>query len=576
LLFLDDTMMDGSRLASRFLELAIVILAVAGVLSHRYAGAKPGAEPAPILNHQEDLFGAPTDQLIVKFRSGAGLRVDNSLTGDRRIQELSSAAEAELAYHREMSAGAHVLRLPGPRPVGEVEAIARRIEALPEVEYAEPDRIMAVALAPDDPEYSSQWHYFDTHGINSPAAWEITTGSTDVRIAVIDTGITDHSDLTGRWVGGYDFVTNEIYAHDGDGRDGDPHDPGDWVIANECYTGSTARNSSWHGTHVAGTIGAASDNALGVAGINWVSQILPVRVLGKCGGYISDIADGMRWAAGLPVTGVPANTNPANVLNLSLSGPGVCSSTYQNAINDVNAAGAIIVVAAGNYASNLNFSTYQPANCNGVITVAATDRQGGRAYYSNYGATVEISAPGGENVPVQQDGVLSTSNTGLTAPAADGYRYQQGTSMAAPHVAGVVSLMVSISPTLTFTEALEAMQSTASGFPTGSSCTATTCGAGIVNAAAALAAVGVPPATPTATVTPTETPTATSTATPTATTTNTPTATVTPTNTPTATSTNTPPVAATSTPMATATPKSPPPTDGSPTQTIFLPVVLLP
>ena len=163
-------------------------------------------------------------------------------------------------------------------------------------------------------------------------------------------------------------------ANDGDGRDSNPSDPGDWVAANECFAGSAASNSSWHGTHVAGTIGAASNNGVGVAGINWSSKILPVRVLGKCGGTISDIADGMRWSAGLPVPGVPANANPAKVLNLSLGGSGACDATYQNAINAIVAAGTTVVVSAGN--SNANASGFRPANCNGVITVAATNRNG--------------------------------------------------------------------------------------------------------------------------------------------------------------------------------------------------------
>ena len=172
----------------------------------------------------------------------------------------------------------------------------------------------------------------------------------------------------------------------------------DWITAAESssgyFAGCQVHNSSWHGTHTAGTIGAASNNGVGVAGVNWNSKILPVRVLGKCGGYTSDIADGMRWAAGLSVSGVPANANPAKVLNLSLGGYGACDATYQNAVNAIVAAGTTIVVSAGN--SNADAVNYRPGNCTGVITVAATNRDGGRAYYSNYGSTVEISAPGGE------------------------------------------------------------------------------------------------------------------------------------------------------------------------------------
>lgn len=459
----------------------------------------------------------PTNQIIITYTSNADLRGNQAPDSRERIRALSTAAGVQLDYFRAMSGGAHVLRLPSRWPISAVDDIAKRLAALPEIEYAEPDRLMFPALTPNDPRYTNQWHYFETYGINAPAAWDITTGSSGVQVAVLDTGITDHIDLAGRWVGGYDFVTDAPTANDGGGRDSDAHDPGDWITVAESgnssgpFFGCPVTNSTWHGTHVAGTIGAASHNHSGVAGINWVSKIVPVRVLGKCGGYISDIADGMRWAAGLPVSGVPANASPAKVLNLSLSGPGLCSSTYQNAVDAINAAGAIIVAAAGN--SGANASSYQPGNCNGVITVAATDRGGDKALYSNFGTVIEISAPGGETFtsPSPQNGVLSTLNTGLTAPAADMYSYYQGTSLAAPHVAGVVSLMVSISSTLNFTQSLQILQDTARAFPGGSGCNTSNCGSGIVDAGAALNALPLPTSTPTrtlsltATITPTPT-----------------------------------------------------------------------
>ena len=160
---------------------------------------------------------------------------------------------------------------------------------------------------------------------------------------------------------GYDFIADTFVANDGNGRDADASDPGDWYAANQCAPGVPGTSSSWHGTHVAGTIGAASDNGSDVAGINWNAKILPVRVLGRCGGYLSDIIDGMRWAAGLAVPGVPPNPNPAGVLNLSLGGPGSCAGGYQDAFNAVDAAGVVAVVAAGNSSANAN--AYRPANC---------------------------------------------------------------------------------------------------------------------------------------------------------------------------------------------------------------------
>ncbi len=216
-----------------------------------------------------------------------------------------------------------------------------------------------------------------------------------------------------------------------------------------------------------------------MVGVNWVSKILPVRALGKCGGYTSDIVDGMRWAAGLSVLGVANNPNPAKVLNLSLGGSGGCSITEQNAINEIVAAGKVVVVAAGN--SNLDAAGTSPGNCNGVITVAATNRYGGKAAFSNYGSKVEISAPG--------TSVLSTWNSGTTVPAGDTYAYMSGTSMATPHVAGVISLMFSINAGLTPAQALTMLQSKARSFPvgTGSDCTISLCGAGIIDAAAAVA-----------------------------------------------------------------------------------------
>jgi len=522
--------------------------------------ASPGAIPAVVPERQTDSDVPPTNQIIIKYRATADATESNGQIKTDKMNALKTAAGQTLTYKRLMSGDAHVVKLSARMSPASVEAIARKLAALPDVEYAEPDYVMRPTLVPNDPSYTAQWHYYGPQGINAPAAWDITTGSATVRVAVIDTGITDHPDLAGRWIGGYDFIADVPTANDGNGRDSDPHDPGDWVTANMCGPGEPAESSSWHGTHVAGTIGAASNNGLGVTGINWVSPIVPIRVLGRCGGFISDIVDGMRWAAGLTVSGVPVNTNPAKILNLSLGGSGVCGSSYQNAINAINAAGAIVVVAAGN--SNANAANFQPANCSGVVTVAATDRDGNRSFYSNFGSVVEISAPGGETntnspSPAPQNGVLSTLNTGLTTPDAASYAYYQGTSMAAPHIAGVLSLMVSLDPALNYTQSLQILQSSARAFPAGSSCTTSTCGSGIVDAAAALNAVINPPPTSTAgpspTLTNTNTPSGKATRTPTPTRTSTPTATVTETV-PTANATQT--GASTPTPTRTFTPTS--------------------
>lgn len=468
------------------------------VMPATYAGGvSPGAASTP---------QASVEALIVKLRP-AGKSARDRVIPSAQLLDLSTKAGKRLAHFRSMSGGAEVLRLPQRVSVAEAQAIAQRLKTDPGVEYAEPDLLMQPALLPNDPQFVNQWHYKapndEIGGANLPGAWDITQGAPGVVTAVIDTGILPHVEFSGRLLSGYDFIVDTSISNDGDGRDANPVDPGDWTASGECYVGSPARNSSWHGTHVAGTVGAAGNNGQGVSGINWVSKILPVRVLGKCGGYVSDVVDAMRWAAGLPLDtglpnngGIPVNNNPARVLNLSLSGAGACGTTYQNAINDLVNAGKVIVVAAGNSNQNVDPTAttpgHAPGNCTGVITVSAINRSGGKAYYSNFGNAVEIAAPGGAQTFINDpNGILSTLNSGTTGAAADDYRYYQGTSMAAPHVAGLVSLMLSANPGLTPAQVLAQLQNNARPFPTGTGgdCTGALCGAGIINAAAAVGAV---------------------------------------------------------------------------------------
>jgi serine protease len=472
---------------TKFIVLSFFLVLVSLTLPRLHSSAA-----TPTLN--QSASQPPTDQIIIRYNAAAARFGENAAQEDT-LAYLAAAAGLELAYVRPMSGEAHVLKLPHALPEADVAAIAARLMTLPEVAYAEPDAILFPQVIPNDSNYSAQWHFAppggDHYGINAPAAWDIITGTAGIVVAVVDTGITEHQDLVGRTLPGYDFVTDIPSANDGDARDANPADPGDWVTAAEAslvggpFEGCPVRNSSWHGTHVAGTIGAAANNSRGVAGINWNSKILPVRVLGKCGGYSSDIADGMRWAAGLTVTGVPTNTTPAQVLNLSLGGAGACLQTYQEAVDAITAAGATVVVSAGN--ENQNSGGYRPGNCAGVITVAATTRTGGKAFYSNTGDNVEISAPGGETT-ITSNGVLSTLNQGTQAPIypSDYYSFYQGTSMAAPHVAGVASLLYSLNPTISPALVGKILQSTATHFPLGSACTTQTCGAGIVNAGEAV------------------------------------------------------------------------------------------
>ncbi|MGV3621860.1 MAG: S8 family serine peptidase [Archangium sp.] len=339
------------------------------------------------------------------------------------------------------------------------------------VRFAELNRVRHALAVPNDSLYPAMWHL---PPINLPAAWDLEKGTTaQVTVAVVDTGIVSHPDLNQRVISGYDMVSDTANAGDGNGRDADPTDTGGDLPQNQ---------SSWHGTHVAGTIGANTDNGSGVAGINWNARILPVRVLGKQGGTDFDIIAGVNWAAGLNVPGVPANANPASVINMSLGGPGEATQAAQDVIDQVNARNVIVVVAAGN--DDVEASTFNPCNQQNVICVGATRLNGKRASYSNYGSRVDLMAPGGEvaedlNGDGYADGVLSTLKGEDGQPT---YAFENGTSMAAPHIAGVVSLMKARNANLTYTQARQYLVETAS---TASRCSEG-CGAGLVNVQAAL------------------------------------------------------------------------------------------
>ena len=330
---------------------------------------------------------------------------------------------------------------------------------------------------PDDPYYTSSqmWGLNGTYGVQAPSAWTLTRGAPEIVVAVLDTGSTTHPDLVDQTVAGYDMIEDVATANDGTGRDADPADPGDWT---------SSRNSSWHGTHVAGTINAIGNNGIGVVGVAPDVKVQHVRVLGTGGGWTSDITAGITWASGGTVPGVPVNQNPSRVINMSLGGSGGCGYATQTAISDARSRGTVVVVAAGN--SNGDASNFTPANCPGVITVAATASTGARASFSNYGSTVEIAAPG--------SGIWSTLNQGSRGPGAASYADYSGTSMASPHVAGVVALMLSRNPALTAAqvEDLIANAAQATAFPGGVCDSATpskTCGVGLINAAALLRAV---------------------------------------------------------------------------------------
>jgi serine protease len=322
------------------------------------------------------------DRFIVKFANGTPEAKDASAR-QHALDGLGNAEGVGLAHQLRLAVGADVVRSSKRLDRARAERLMRRLASHPDVEYVEVDKLNKPFGTPNDTSYSQQWGYFSaTAGIRADQAWDLGNGAGAV-VAVLDTGITSHSDLNANVVAGYDFIKDVTISNDGNGRDADAHDPGDWAPAGACDAGSPAENSSWHGTHVAGTVAAVTNNAKGVAGTAGGAKIMPLRVLGRCGGYTSDIADAIVWASGGSVAGLPANPNPAEVISLSLGGSGACSSTEQAAINSAVNRGTTVVVAAGN--ENANVSTSSPANCANVIAVGAITSTGQRASFSNYG-----------------------------------------------------------------------------------------------------------------------------------------------------------------------------------------------
>ncbi|WP_374674501.1 S8 family peptidase [Ideonella sp.] len=447
---------------------ALGLLAGAAVWSGT-ARAASAPEPMDAAMLADDTL---TDRLIVRYRTATGAAPALLRPSAATAQRLQAAGLQAVATHRN-GLGAQVLKLNRPARAADLRALAQRLMAEdPQVLYAEPDLRLQALATPTDPFYSSQWHYHEpVGGLRLPSAWDLSTGA-DVVVGVLDTGVRAHPDLADNLLSGHDFITSASMANDGDGRDADANDPGD---------GCNGGRSSWHGTHVAGTVAAVSDNGQGVAGVAPAAKILPVRVLGCGGGYFSDIADGILWASGQTVGSATAPSQPARVINMSLGGRAACPVTLQNAINAARAAGTVVVVAAGN--ANQDASLHTPANCAGVVTVAATGRTGGRAYYSNYGAKIDVAAPGGDQRTGSANGVLSTLNDGYSTPGFDSYAYYQGTSMAAPHVAGVAALMLARNPSLSPDEVEVLLKSTTRPLP--KACTVG-CGKGLVDAGAAV------------------------------------------------------------------------------------------
>ena len=479
-------------------------------------------------------------RVIVKFKADSSVArafaANPNAAHPMQAQTLSSRLGLQLNDGHALGARTQVLTAKG---IGSRE-LAARLSAQNDVEYAEVDERMRAYAAPNDPLYraalttspaSGQWYLQAPNAtlvsaVNAEAAWAITTGRSSVVVAVLDTGVRkDHPDLAGKLLPGYDFITNALNANDGDGRDNDPSDPGDWVEAADVpvngvggvpgCTSADIGNSIWHGTQTAGLIGAATNNGSGMASMGRDVMILPLRVLGKCGGLSSDIQSAMYWAAGLRAENGQFNPNPAKVINLSLGSSLACSKGYQDAVNAVVAAGVVVVAAAGNEGVDVG----SPANCVGVIGVAGLRHSGTKVGYSNLGSTVSISAPAGNCF--NSGGaclypLLTTTNSGAKGPVANIYTdgvseltATLGTSFSAPLVAGTAALLFSANPSLTPAQVLTALKSSARTFPSGAGtgvqactapsttaqnecyCTTSTCGAGMLDAGAAVASVAV-------------------------------------------------------------------------------------
>ena len=377
--------------------------------------------------------------LIIHFTDGAAASRDDS-AARAAVADVASQSGHELSVVRRLSTDGVLVQVAAPLDKGQADQLINRFAARSDVAFAEVDAVMQATMTPNDTYYTKQWHYYEAvAGMNLPPAWDITTGAGQV-VAVLDTGSTVHPDLDANLLPGYDFISSATAARDGNGRDSNAADEGDWTKRGQCYPGSPATNSTWHGTHVAGTVAAVSNNGTGVTGVAFGAKVQPVRVLGACGGTLADIADAITWASGGTVTGIPANPTPATIINMSLGGSGTCGATYQAAINGAVSRGTAVIVAAGN--SNANAANYQPASCTSTVVIAASDREGNRASYSNYGTIIDLTAPGGETATAA-NGVASTLNSGTTTPTTPAYVYYQGTSMATPHVAGLAALVLS-------------------------------------------------------------------------------------------------------------------------------------
>lgn len=512
----------------------LALAGLAWMLSAPLAQRALGAEVNPVRHPPASAPVLQSTRIILKFRAGAPHDA-TEVYAAARVDRVSRRTGLGLNLLRSITPRMQVLEVVSGHAGEAVATTLARLRSDPDVEYASLDERRFAHQAATDPLFLQQWYLQNDPStpaaIDAMSAWDTTTGSAGVVIADLDTGVRfDHPDLlrtsqSGRLLPGYDFVSSAAVANDGNGWDADASDPGDWVTSAESsaapFKGCTVTNSSWHGTRTAGLLGALTNNATGIAGITWGTQILPVRVLGKCGGYDSDIQKAMLWAAGVHVNNVPDNPNPARVLNMSFGSSGTtCPQSYLDVIQQVTNLGVIVVVSAGNEGGPVD----TPGNCAGVVAVAGLRQVGTKVGYSSLGPEVALSAPAGNCVNIAPGSaclysILTTSNSGTTTPLVNTYTDQfaganLGTSFSAPMVSGIAGLMASANPNLNSCQLTARLKEGAQPFPqsaagatvplplchvpTGASdvqnneCVCTldgkTCGAGMANARAAVAA----------------------------------------------------------------------------------------
>lgn len=460
----------------------------------------------------------PVNQLIVKFAPSIRAELDkNATTNNDVLQRLSSTAKTAVSLKRSMSGQHHVLRIAHYSGGDDLDGLMQKLLDDPAVESVEPDSQILPFQVPNDSLFEDQWPLHSSAiipaGMDLPAAWDLLESPSETVVAVIDTGVLpNHIDLEGRLLQGYDFISSfevgdnslqnqypeylsYFRTNDNDGRDPDASDPGDWIsvtdanamqsVGVECFV----QPSTFHGTAMAGIIAGQSLHSHGITGVDWNAKILPVRVSGKCGGSRSDMIDAIRWAAGIEDPTLPYNPNPAKIINLSLGSNASCGFAEQAAIDEAWEAGVILVAAAGNSAQNSDEEPTSPASCNNVVSVSAVRQDGHRAFYSNYGTSIDIAAPGGEGDNGDGKPMVVATNYGEQSPLhGSHYKHVTGTSGAAAHVSGVLSLMLSVAPGLSNEQLRDHLLKTSNSFRSGGypECDKTTCGTGTVNALSAV------------------------------------------------------------------------------------------